>query len=105
MKFSIIFVIAIVAMIGMVSPSVLVVYAYDGPTIDLDKIMEKRVLQIDQKCIGTSEIKFYEITMESVLMENNSIVVINYLSPIILFLFIISFLFININFIKDRFKN
>ena len=60
MKFSIIFTITIFAMIGMISPSVLAVYAYDGPTIDLDKIMENRVLQIDQKCIGTSEIKFYE---------------------------------------------
>jgi hypothetical protein len=50
-------------------------------------------------------IKFYEITMESILMENNSIVAINYLSPIIIFLFIISFLFVNINFIKDKFKS
>ena len=50
-------------------------------------------------------IKFYEITMESILMENNSMVAINYLSPIIIFLFIISFLFININLIKNKFKS
>ena len=50
-------------------------------------------------------IKFYEITMESILMENNSMVAINYLSPIIIFLFIISFLFININLIKSKFKS
>jgi hypothetical protein len=50
-------------------------------------------------------IKFYEITMESILMENNSIVAINYLSPIIIFLFIISFLFININLIKNKLKS
>jgi hypothetical protein len=50
-------------------------------------------------------IKFYEITMENILMENNSIIAINYLSPIFIFLLIISFLFININFIKDKFKS
>ena len=50
-------------------------------------------------------IKFYEITMESILMENNNMVAINYLSPIIIFIFIILFLFININFLKDKFKS
>ena len=50
-------------------------------------------------------IKFYEITMESILMENNSIIAINYLSPIIILLFIISFLFLNINFMKYKFKS
>ena len=29
-------------------------------------------------------IKFFEITMESILMENNSMLIINYISPIII---------------------
>ena len=49
-------------------------------------------------------IKFFEITMESILIENNSILIVSYLSPIIIFVSIISILFIKINFLKEKFK-
>ena len=49
-------------------------------------------------------IKFFEITMENILIKNNDIVMINYLSPIIITLLIISFLFINLNFLQERIK-
>ena len=49
-------------------------------------------------------IKFCEISLESVLIGNNSLVLFNYLAPIIIFILIIMFLFININFIKQKIK-
>ena len=49
-------------------------------------------------------IKFFEITMESILIENNSLLIINYSSPIIILMAIISLLFTNINMIKEKFK-
>ena len=45
-------------------------------------------------------LKFFEITMENILIENNNMLLINYLSPLLIFIMIISFLFININSIK-----
>ena len=53
--------------------------------------------------IGVS-IKFFEITMESVLMKNNSLLIISYLSPIVIFIVIISLLFVNINSIKEKLR-
>tara|TARA_B110000858_G_scaffold39175_1_gene44487 strand:+ start:542 stop:1564 length:1023 start_codon:yes stop_codon:yes gene_type:complete len=50
-------------------------------------------------------IKFFEITMESILIENNSILIINYLSPVIILIAIICMLFININFIKEKIRS
>ena len=49
-------------------------------------------------------IKFFEVSMESILINNNNMVVLNYLMPILLFIFIILFLFININNIKEKIK-
>ena len=49
-------------------------------------------------------IKFFEITMESILIDNNSIVMINYLLPTLILFAIISFLFLNINYIKEKIK-
>ena len=49
-------------------------------------------------------IKFFEITMESTLVSNNNLVIINYFLPIAIFICIISFLFININAIKKKVK-
>ena len=49
-------------------------------------------------------IKFFEITMESILMENNGMLIINYFSPIIILIAIISLLFININLIKEKLR-
>ena len=49
-------------------------------------------------------IKFFEITMESILMENNGMLIINYFSPIIIIVAIISLLFININLIKEKLR-
>ena len=49
-------------------------------------------------------IKFIEITMESVLIGDNKLVALNYLLPLIIFLSIILFLYLNINFIKDKIK-
>tara|TARA_B100001059_G_scaffold215202_1_gene232524 strand:+ start:283 stop:1380 length:1098 start_codon:yes stop_codon:yes gene_type:complete len=50
-------------------------------------------------------IKFIEITMESILINNNNLVIINYLLPIMIFIIIILFLFVNINYIKEKFKS
>ena len=47
-------------------------------------------------------IKFFEITMESILVENNDLLIINYLSPIIILVFIISLLFTNANLINEK---
>ena len=47
-------------------------------------------------------IKFFEITMESILVANNDLLIINYLSPIIILIFIISLLFTNKNFIQEK---
>jgi len=49
-------------------------------------------------------IKFFEITMESILVANNSLFIINYLSPIIILIFIISLLFTNKNFIQEKLR-
>ena len=49
-------------------------------------------------------IKFFEITMESILMENNNLLFINYISPIIILMIIVSLLFININMIKEKLR-
>ena len=49
-------------------------------------------------------IKFFEITMESILIENNGMLIINYFSPIIILIAIISLLFININLIKEKLR-
>jgi len=49
-------------------------------------------------------IKFFEITMESVLVDNNSLLIISYIAPIIIFLSIILILFININLLIERTK-
>ena len=49
-------------------------------------------------------IKFFEITMENILIENNNLLIINYFSPIIILMTIISLLFININLIRDKLK-
>ena len=49
-------------------------------------------------------IKFFEITMESILMENNNLLLINYISPIIILMIIVSLLFININMIKEKLR-
>ena len=49
-------------------------------------------------------IKFIEITMESLLIGNNNLVFINYSLPILIFMGIISFLYLNINLIKEKFK-
>ena len=50
-------------------------------------------------------IKFIEITMESILINNNNLVIINYLLPIIIFIIIILFLFVNVNYIKEKLKS
>jgi len=50
-------------------------------------------------------VKFFEITMESILIENNNFVIFNYFLPIIILFFIISFLYLNINFIKKKTGN
>ena len=49
-------------------------------------------------------IKFFEITMESILIKNNSMLLINYISPILIFLIVFTILFININFVKNVIK-
>ena len=49
-------------------------------------------------------IKFFEITMESMLVENNDLIILNYFFPVIIFFCIISFLYININFIKEKIR-
>ena len=49
-------------------------------------------------------IKFFEIAMESILMENNNLLLINYISPIIILIIIISLLFTNINMIKEKLR-
>ena len=49
-------------------------------------------------------IKFLEITMENILIQNNSFVILNYLFPIITLSLIISFLYLNINLIKEKVK-
>ena len=50
-------------------------------------------------------IKFIEITMESILINNNNLVIINYLLPIMIFIIINLFLFVNVNYIKEKLKN
>ena len=47
-------------------------------------------------------IKFLEITMESILIENNHLIIINYFFPIAIFIFILFFLYLNINSIKEK---
>jgi len=78
--------------------------------IFLPLIIFKIIRKPDDKCrviitvviiIGIS-IKFFEITMESILVENNSLLIISYLSPVIILIAIISLLFININLIKEN---
>jgi len=49
-------------------------------------------------------IKFFEITMESILVENNSILMLNYFLPIAIFIIIIFSLYLNINYIKEKIK-
>ena len=49
-------------------------------------------------------IKFFEITMENILIENNNLLILNYLLPIAIFILIIIFLFLNINLIKEKLK-
>ena len=49
-------------------------------------------------------IKFFEITMENMLISNNSMVIINYIFPIIMFFSILSILFIKINAVKEMIK-
>tara|TARA_B110000444_G_C18539618_1_gene455087 strand:- start:407 stop:625 length:219 start_codon:yes stop_codon:yes gene_type:complete len=49
-------------------------------------------------------IKFFEITMENILIGNNGLLVISYLSPIIILIIIISLLFTNINLIQTRLR-
>ena len=49
-------------------------------------------------------IKFLEITMESILVNDNSMIIFNYLTPLLLFILIIFFLFININIVKEKIK-
>ncbi len=49
-------------------------------------------------------IKFFEITMETILIENNSLVIISYTLPVFIFLIVISFLYLNINYIKEKIK-
>jgi len=49
-------------------------------------------------------IKFFEITMESILIENNNLLLINYISPIIILIIIVSLLFTNINMIKEKLR-
>ena len=50
-------------------------------------------------------IKFFEITMESILIGDNNLVILNYILPIFILFLIISFLYLNINFIKEKIKN
>tara|TARA_B100001057_G_scaffold469344_1_gene529547 strand:+ start:369 stop:1466 length:1098 start_codon:yes stop_codon:yes gene_type:complete len=49
-------------------------------------------------------IKFFEITMESLLIGNNDLVFLNYISPILIFIGIILFLYLNTNLIKEKIK-
>ena len=49
-------------------------------------------------------IKFFEITMESLLIENNNILMLNYFLPIAIFIIIIFILYLNINYIKEKIK-
>ncbi len=49
-------------------------------------------------------IKFLEITMETILIENNSLVIVSYTLPTFIFIIIISFLYLNINYIKEKIK-
>ena len=50
-------------------------------------------------------IKFFEITMESFLVTYNNLVIINYFLPVIIFIFIISFLYKDIHSIKVKIRN
>ena len=50
-------------------------------------------------------IKFLEITMNSLLIENNNLIIISYFMPILIFTIIVSTLFINQNFIKELLKS
>ncbi len=49
-------------------------------------------------------IKFFEITMETVLIENNNLVIVSYALPVFIFFIIVSFLYLNINYIKEKTK-
>ena len=49
-------------------------------------------------------IKFLEITMETVLIDNNNLVIVSYTLPVFMFLIVISFLYLNINYIKEKIK-
>ena len=49
-------------------------------------------------------IKFFEIAMASFLIENNKLVFINYAVPVFINFFIILFLYLNINLIKEKLK-
>ena len=49
-------------------------------------------------------IKFFEVTMEGFLIENNKLVIANYLIPIFINFFIILSLYLNINYFKEKFK-
>ena len=49
-------------------------------------------------------IKFFEITMESLLIEKNELIILNYLIPILINFLIILFLYLNINYVKEVIK-
>ena len=49
-------------------------------------------------------IKFFEISMESFLVTYNNLVIFNYFLPIVIFISILSFLYININLIKEKIR-
>jgi hypothetical protein len=42
--------------------------------------------------------------METILIENNNLVIASYGIPIFIFFMIISFLYVNINYIKEKIK-
>ena len=49
-------------------------------------------------------IKFFEITMESLLIEKNELIILNYFIPILINFLIILFLYLNINYVKEIIK-
>jgi lipopolysaccharide export system permease protein len=49
-------------------------------------------------------IKFSEITMESLLIGNNNLILLNYSLPILILIGIISFLYLNTNLIREKIK-